>query len=254
MPRLVVVLTALLAGCYGPKLSSPGFYCHAADNPACPNDQTCVDGRCVDKSAAEHFDLSGVTDGPPPSQDGSGPTDLARADSSKPADLSVKDSNGGPCGVKINEVQTAGATASDEFIELYNTCGTSIPLSGYKLAYRSAAGTTDVTLITFSSGSVPASGFFLCAGSGYAGSAFDVKYSGGSMAGAGGGVALLDGGGSTVDSVGYGTATNAFVKGSAAPAPAASQSIERLPDGRDNGNNATDFTIGAMPTPGAANQ
>ena len=37
----------LLAGCYSPQLGNPSFYCHANDNPACPDGQNCVNGRCV---------------------------------------------------------------------------------------------------------------------------------------------------------------------------------------------------------------
>jgi hypothetical protein len=46
MPRLVLLFSCLLAGCYSPKLGSPGFYCHPEDVPACPDGQTCIDGRC----------------------------------------------------------------------------------------------------------------------------------------------------------------------------------------------------------------
>src|SRR5437660_11859877 len=95
VPRFVV-LAILLSGCYSPKFTSPGYYCHAADNPACPGDQVCVDSRCINRNEALHFDLAGVSDGPAQQDSGGGPTDLARADGSKPADLSVKDSDGGP--------------------------------------------------------------------------------------------------------------------------------------------------------------
>jgi hypothetical protein len=37
----------LAAGCYSPQLGTPGFYCHPEDEPACPDGQECVDGRCV---------------------------------------------------------------------------------------------------------------------------------------------------------------------------------------------------------------
>ncbi len=42
-----LVLLSLFAGCYSPDLGNPGFYCHANDNPACPDGQDCVGGRCV---------------------------------------------------------------------------------------------------------------------------------------------------------------------------------------------------------------
>jgi len=33
---------AVAVGCYNPSLTSPGFFCHVGDNPACPDGQTCV--------------------------------------------------------------------------------------------------------------------------------------------------------------------------------------------------------------------
>ena len=57
-----------------------------------------------------------------------------------------------------------------------------------------------------------------------------------------------------VDSVGWGTATNALVEGTAATAPpttaAPGSSIVRLPDGHDSNTNAADFTVTSSPTPG----
>src|SRR5689334_7374278 len=68
MARITGLLFALaVTGCYNPSLSNPGFYCHADDNPACPDGQKCQDGRCV------ALDFQGSTGG----QDGGvggGPT------------------------------------------------------------------------------------------------------------------------------------------------------------------------------------
>ena len=51
----------------------------------------------------------------------------------------------------------------------------------------------------------------------------------------------------SIDSVGWGTATNALVEGAAAAAPPATaapgSSIVRLPDGHDTNANASDFTV-----------
>jgi hypothetical protein len=73
------------------------------------------------------------------------------------------------------------------------------------------------------------------------------------MAGTGGGVGVRDATGTLLDSVAYGTATNAFVEGTVAAAPAAGESIERSPDGHDTNTNAADFGIAATPTPKASN-
>jgi hypothetical protein len=45
--RTALFALALLAGCYSPKLGTPGFFCHPDDDPACPDGQECVDNRCV---------------------------------------------------------------------------------------------------------------------------------------------------------------------------------------------------------------
>jgi hypothetical protein len=73
------------------------------------------------------------------------------------------------------------------------------------------------------------------------------------LASAGGGLGLRDGSGALVDSVAWGTATNAFVEGTVAPAPtiapAPGKSDARRPDGQDTNDNGADFSEGD-PTPG----
>jgi hypothetical protein len=158
------------------------------------------------------------------------------------------------CTVKINEVQTGGSTALDEFVELYNTCPDKpLDLTGYSLVYRAAAGTTDFVRVSFTGGGfVQGKPYFVCANAGYAGPA-DAHYADG-LADAGGGLALRGPEGDVVDSMGWGTATNAFVEGEPAPAPQAGQSIARVPDGHDTDDNSADFKIkSAATTPGAAN-
>ena len=84
----------------------------------------------------------------------------------------------------------------------------------------------------------------------------DESFSAG-LAATGGAAGLRDATGALVDGVGWGTATNAFVEGSPAPAPPATSapgsSIVRLPDGHDTNANAADFTISSTATPKAAN-
>jgi hypothetical protein len=159
------------------------------------------------------------------------------------------------CHIVVNELQTgSNSSASDEFVELFNSCASSTNLTGYKLIYRSASGNTDVTLFSFTSGSISGNGYLLIVGSAYSGGGqTDGTFPGGGLAAAGGGVALKDAGSAIVDSVGYGTATNAFVEGQAAPAPDKDQSVGRSPNGKDTGNNAADFVTFALPTPRAHN-
>jgi hypothetical protein len=53
--------------------------------------------------------------------------------------------------------------------------------------------------------------------------------------------------------VGWGTAANAFVEGTAATAPPTDESVARQNDGTDTGDNSADFAVMTTPTPGATN-
>ena len=161
--------------------------------------------------------------------------------------------------MRVNEFMTGSTgAASNEFVELVNAGTTAADVGGFKVAYRSSAGTSDTTLATIPSGTrIPAGGFYLLAGSGYLGShAADQSFSA-SLASTGGGVAVRDSTGAILDSVGYGDTTNAFVEGHPATAPpttaAPGSSSGRIPDGHDTNDNAADFSVSATPTPGAAN-
>ena len=158
--------------------------------------------------------------------------------------------------IRINEFSTGVEGAlTDEFVEIFNPGSAPVDLSGYRLVYRSTAGTSDLSLATIAGGTtLEAGGFLLFGGAGYSGVA-DQTFSV-SLASAGGGVGIRDASGLLLDSVGWGTATNAFVEGSpaAAPpvAPAPGRSDARHPDGQDTDDNAADFVEGD-PTPRAAN-
>jgi Lamin Tail Domain len=159
----------------------------------------------------------------------------------------------------VNEFMTGSTgAASNEFVELVNVGSAAANVGGFKVAYRSAAGTSDTTLATIPDGTtIAAGGFYLLAGSGYLGlHAPDQTFSA-SLAATGGGLAVRDATGTILDSVGYGEATNAFVEGHVAAAPpvtaAPGSSSDRIPDGHDTNDNAADFSVSAVPSPGAAN-
>jgi hypothetical protein len=180
---------------------------------------------------------------------GGGGGDLARDGGAPPITCGGKH-------VVINEVQTGSAVSlSDEFVELYNQCAIKIDLTGSSLVYRSAAGTSDVLIISLTK-TIDANGYLLIAGPVFAadgGAVPDQTYGAGHFAAAGGGVGLRDATQALVDSVGYGTATNMFVEGGTAAAPPANgQSLSRKPNGVDTNQNALDF-MPASPTPRAAN-
>jgi Lamin Tail Domain len=165
--------------------------------------------------------------------------------------------SGGSATILINEfsVGVEGALG-DEFVEIVNTGTAAADLSGWKLVYRSGAGTSDVSLGTLADGTMLAPGaFFLFGGSAYSGAhPADKSFSAG-LASAAGGVAIKDADGNVLDSVGWGDATNAFVEGTAAAAPtiapAPGKSDARHPDGHDTNVNSADFAIGDA-TPGTA--
>jgi Lamin Tail Domain len=166
---------------------------------------------------------------------------------------------GGPAPLRINEF-SVGTTSSlgDEFVELVNSGSAAASIGGFKLVYRSGAGTSDVALAAVPEGtSLAPGGFYLFGGASYAGAATaDQSFTAG-LASSAGGIALRDATGAIVDSVGYGTATNSFVEGSVAPAPAVTptpgSSAGRLPDGHDTNDNSADFAVGSSPSPRSAN-
>ena len=158
-------------------------------------------------------------------------------------------------GVLLSEVATGGASASDEFVELYNAAPSPVDLGSLELAYVSAGGATITRKASWPGGQVLLPGQHLLAANaaGAYASAADTAYSGG-LAATGGALVLRVAGGAVVDAVGWGDAANGFVEGSVAPAPAAVASIERLPGGdlgstQDGNDNASDWVVRAEPTP-----
>jgi cysteine-rich repeat protein len=159
--------------------------------------------------------------------------------------------------LKVNELVTGTtASATDEFIEVFNPCYVPVNLGGWKLVYRAAAGTSDTVFVAWSGTTIQPRSYLLYAGSAYGG-ANDGVYSTGSMAAAGGGVAVRNSTNAVVDSVGYGTATNIFVEGAAVAAPPVvappGRSIGRFPNGVDTNQNSVDFHLTTSVTPRAAN-
>ncbi len=149
---------------------------------------------------------------------------------------------------------TPGNTANDEFIELHNTSSSSVDLNGYRLVYRSAGGTNDVAFVAWTTGTIiPVGGYYLIASTNYNGSVTpNITYNpttcSCSMSVTGGGLAVRNGAlntGVIIDSVGYGSATNAFIETAITPAAPTTgdNSKARLNNGcQDTDNNANDFS------------
>src|SRR5439155_8875090 len=161
------------------------------------------------------------------------------------------------CGVAdllINEVATRGASASDEWVEIYNPCAQDITSSG-TVMYRSSAATSDSsTVATLTNRVFPKQGYFLIANTGYSGAADIKSFVGGGLADDGGGVALRDGAMKIISSMAWGSGTdNKFQQGTPATAVTGSSSLARTPNGQNTKNDFKDFVLDSTPTPRAAN-
>ncbi len=152
----------------------------------------------------------------------------------------------------ISQFQTAGGTANDEFIELHNASSSSVDLNGYRLVYRSAAGTNDVLFAEWTSSTiVPAGGYYLITSTAYDGAVpgntvYNPTTCTCSLSATSGGLGIRFGAVNTgvlIDSVGWGGATNTFVETATTGAPAANAGQVRLTNGcQDTDNNQSDFT------------
>jgi hypothetical protein len=135
-------------------------------------------------------------------------------------------------GLSIAEVVTGGTSASDEYVELTNAGPASIDLNGLELAYASSAGTSVLRRTGWATATPLDPGRHLlianAAGS-YAAEA-DATYTAG-IAATGGALVLRPVGGTPIDAVGWGDATNSFVRDDADGGPAGRIEL-RAPTGR----------------------
>lgn len=154
--------------------------------------------------------------------------------------------------IVISGFQVAGGSANDEFIELHNTSMSSVDLNGLRLVYRSASGTNDVLFAEWTSSTIIQPGaYYLIASNAYDGATapnftYNPTTCSCSMSATAGGLAIRSGAVNTgviFDSVGYGTATNAFVETAPTAAPPANAAQSRANNGcQDTDNNASDFS------------
>ena len=164
--------------------------------------------------------------------------------------------------VVINQVYggggNSGAYYKNDFIELYNNEPFPVSLAGWSLQYASATGTGSWTSGALS-GTIPAHSFFLVqesAGANTSAAALPTPDATGSLAlsGTAGKVILCNvttaqTGANPVsaviiDKVGYGSNAVAYEGTGPAPGTENETSIQRVTDGVDNNQNATDFVLG----------
>jgi hypothetical protein len=160
-----------------------------------------------------------------------------------------------PSTLLVSEVQTGGASASDEFAEITNVGATAVDLASLELVYATSSGSTVTRKASWSTSLLlePGRHLFVANTSGIYASLADATYSGG-FAATGGAIVLRVIGGSPVDAIGWGDATNMFVEGSPMSAPPAGSSIERKPGGIDGNTidtnaNSVDWFTQASPNP-----
>ena len=114
----------------------------------------------------------------------------------------------------VSEVMTGGASASDEFIELYNPTSGALPLEGLEVVYVTASGATVTRKAAWAAGSssMPAGSHLLIANdAGVFLPLADLTYANG-LAAAGGSVALrVQAAATAIDAVGWGTAASPWV-------------------------------------------
>jgi PKD repeat protein len=150
----------------------------------------------------------------------------------------------------INEIQIAGTSSNDEFIELFNPTNEPVNLEGYKLSKKTKTGSSESTLVSATkfSGIIQAHGYFLIAHPNYREEmSADLDYSGSTYYISDDNTILLyNESGILLDKVGFGLANDS--ENSPAENPNASQSIERK-DFIDSDDNAADFSINTSPSP-----
>ncbi|HET6745666.1 MAG TPA: lamin tail domain-containing protein, partial [Candidatus Limnocylindria bacterium] len=157
----------------------------------------------------------------------------------------------------VSEVMTGGASASDEFIEIYNPGPDVLPLEGLEVIYVTASGGTITRKASWAAGapSIAQGNHVLIANDAgvFAGVA-DVTYTNG-LAATGGSVAIrILGASSAIDAAGWGNATSTWLEGVPAAPPPAGHSLERLPggsmgSGQDSDQNSVDFVDLLTPDP-----
>lgn len=157
----------------------------------------------------------------------------------------------------VGEVVTGGASASDEWVEIYNAGLEAQDLAGLELVYVTATGGTVTRKQVWPASLILEPGRHLLVANrdgAHAGVA-DGTYAGG-LSAVGGTMALRSLDGLALDSLSWGNAASSWVEGMPGLVPAAGSSLERLPGGSlgngwDTDDNSVDAMIQPVPVPQA---
>ncbi len=171
--------------------------------------------------------------------------------------------------VLVNGKYESNAADNDEFVEIYNPTSAPVDVSNWTLDYRSASGTSFNTKYTFPSGAmIQSHKFYLIGGGGVTDrdNSSDSQILG--LGNSGGGVFLRNSSGSTIDLVGWGSASSSNYEGTVVAVPSEGISLERKANsssnastmgiggadefegnGYDSDNNSSDFVQRTTPQP-----
>jgi len=157
-------------------------------------------------------------------------------------------------GIVVNELyyDHPGTDAGHEFVEILNTGSDPVPLDGLVLEFHNGSGAGWSPIWRAPDGIALASGaLFVVGGTAVIplpDSVFELALQNGPDA-----IRLLAADGATIDVVAYGGLDDSeYAETTGEPPVGAGQAIARMPDGKDDGDNAADFAP-ATPTPGRRN-
>ena len=192
------------------------------------------------------------------------------------AALEVSPAAAGTSPVTINEAYlsggSAGAAYKNKFVELYNSSAAPVSLEGWSIQYRSATGTGAPSSTAPLTGTIAAKGFYLLKAGSNGATGQDLPAADATATGfnpaVGGGTIILAkqpaalnplGTGSVIepasvaDILGYGSSNTFETQAAAAPSGTGDVRSLNRANGVDSNNNAMDFGLNAVITPGAAN-
>lgn len=153
--------------------------------------------------------------------------------------------------VVISQIKISGITATDEYVELYNTSSTPADITSWSLKKRTAGGTESNLVSAFASQLLQPFSYLLIAHRNYSNTTTppDVFYSGSDSLAANNSALLYNADKTLIDLVAWGTVSTSV--GSPAPNPSNNTILTRLPnDATGNGTDSDDSGLDFIETNG----